>query len=81
MLFRSSDAYVSGIATDGYFQTGAPVARIGIKSILNLTAGWALRQKLSFTNLGSLSDHVFQSATAESLMLRYLGPTFSDTSV
>ena len=76
-----SDAYVSGIATDGYFQTGEPVARIGIKRILNLTAGWTLRQVLSFVSLGSLADHQFGDTNAEALMLRYLGPTFSDTSV
>ena len=76
-----SDAYVSGIATDGYFQTGEPVSRIGIKRIVNLTAGWTLRQVLSFVSVSSLADHQFGDTNAEALMLRYLGPTFSDTSV
>lgn len=73
--------YVSALSSDGGYQTGEPIARISGRRIVNLTAGWALRQQLSFIQIGSLSDHVFQSANAESLLMRYLGEPFADTSM
>jgi len=75
-----SEVRTTGIAAVGY-QTGTMEVAVSLRRIVNLTAGWTLRQYLGFQTTTSLSDHAFVSASAQSLMIRYLGAQMSDASI
>ena len=75
-----SEVRQTAIAALG-FQTGTKEVAVSCRRIVNLTSGWTIRQRLGMQSSSSVSDHQFVSANSQAVMLRYLGPTFSDTSV